>query len=793
MRIRIIGLPLLFASGLAQAQYAGTELLDEAAVGADPLPFSRCFSHVPLRVEGDKDPNAPITVTADVLNATRDGKILYRGDVEVIQGERRFRTDYLELEQQSRDVRAEGNIHLTDGTITVESDTVLTGNLTTKDTDLDQARYQLHGDPGRGEARRVQLAGERGEVDLQGASYTTCPPGEEVWQLKASTVAVEQDEVFGEAWNAVLWLGEMPVFYFPYIKFPVKNERQSGFLYPSFDISNSNGTDVRLPYYWNIAPNYDATITPRYMEKRGTMAQLEFRYLPVEGQSGVLYGEYLSQDDSLAEDPNFADEEWRDDARWLFSWRHSARFDADGHWRGNVNYTQVAGWDYNYLDDFAPPVGALVDNQLLQSLQGGYYDRHWQLTTEVRDYQILRGDLPTQPFQLMPALMLNSYRGLGDFDLALDSELSRFENANENTYQASRFHAEPRLIYSLFDQPGLQLKADVGAYYTHYEQDIPTTLAPYYRNTWGFDSDTLDSSVDRLLPRLRVNGGLVFDRHARWFEQDFTQTLEPQIQYLYVPYENQDNIGLYDSTTMRQDYYSLFSDRRFAGLDRISDANQLTAGFTSRIYDDTGTERLRLALAQTFNFTAPRVKLYPGEQLDETKRSFLTFEGDLNLDNNWFVHGEAQQDTRNQRLAAGNLTLEYNEQGKLAQLGFRHLNQHYFSDSLEDDLNQLGGTVFWPLAPQWGLIGGHYRDIELHRNIDTLIGLRYDSCCWAVSLVWEQWQKEDKLTTPTITEQETSIGLRFELKGFSSLGTGSGEFKPGTQLLPYYRPFNLNN
>ncbi|OYD22956.1 LPS assembly protein LptD [Oceanimonas baumannii] len=792
MRIRIIGLPLLFVSGLVQAQTTGTTSPDEQIKDAVPLPFGHCFSHVPLRTEGQTDPNAPITVTADVLNATKDGKVLYRGDVEVLQGERRFHSDYMELEQQSRDVLAKGNIRLTDGTITVESDTTLTGNLTTKDTELDQARYQLHGDPGRGHARKVTLAGERAEVDLKEASYTTCPPGEEAWQLKASTVSVEQDEVFGEAWNAVLWLGDVPVFYFPYIKFPVKDERQSGFLYPSFDISSSNGADIRLPYYWNIAPNYDATITPRYIEKRGAMAQLEFRYMPTEGHNGVLYGEYLHEDKKLANDPALAGEEWRDDARWLFSWQHSARFDAAGHWRGNIDYTQVAGWDYAYLDDFDPPVGTLVDNQLLQSFQGGYYDRHWQLTTEIRDYQILKPELDTQPFQLMPALVLNSYRGLGDFDIALDSELARFENSDEQAYQATRFHIEPRLIYSLIDQPGLQLKADVGAYYTHYEQDIPTALAPYYLNQWGFDTNTLDTSVDRLLPRMRINGGLVFDRQARWFEQDFTQTLEPQFQYLYVPYENQDNIGLYDSTTMRQDYYSLFSDRRFAGLDRISDANQLTAGFTSRIYDDSGTERLRLALAQTFNFTAPRVKLYPGEQLDKTKQSFLTFEGDLNLDNSWFIHGEAQHDTRNNQLAAGNITLEYNEQGKLAQLGFRHLNEAYFSDSISNELNQVGGTLFWPVAPQWGLIGAYYRDIELHRNIDTLIGLRYDSCCWAVSLVWEQWQKEDKLFNPTSTTQETSIGLRFELKGFSSLGTGS-EFEPGTELLPYYRPFNLNN
>ncbi|MBO1518040.1 LPS assembly protein LptD [Oceanisphaera pacifica] len=794
MRIRIIGLPLLLMSGLSLAQTQETTAATQEAA----FNFSRCFSHVPLKVESTSSPNsgthsgngsnAPITVTAKTLDATRDGKILYSGDVHVEQNQRKLSADYLELEQLSRDVLAEGNIHYTDGAITVDSQERLTGNLTSKDTQLDAANYQFHGEPGRGHAKQVRLSDNTSQVDLTGASYTTCPPNGEAWQLKASSVKVEQDEVFGEAWNAVLWLGDVPVFYFPYIKFPVKDERQSGLLYPSFEFGGDNGTDISLPYYWNIAPNYDATFTPRYMKKRGTMAQLEFRYLPIKGQSGTLYGEYLSSDDELDKT------QWQDDPRWLFSWRHNARFDDAGHWRASANYTKVADWDKEYFDDFSPPVGQIVDDQLIQSFRGGYYDKQWQLTTEIRDYQILKPDLPTMPFQLAPSLALTSYQGFGDFDLGLDSEITQFKNDGDQVYEATRVHIEPKLVYSIVNQPGAQLTADMGAYYTHYEQDVPDTLSSYYQNNLGFSANELDSSVDRLLPRLRVNGTLVFDRETQWFEQDFTQTIEPQLQYLYVPFEDQDNIGLYDTTDMRQDYYSLFSDRRYAGLDRISDANQITAGFTSRIYDAESVERLRLAIAQTYNFVSPRVRLFPNDEPSDTKRSFLTFEGDLNVDGDWFIHTEAQQDTRNKRLAAANVTLEYNNQGNLAQLGFRHLNQTYFPDArLDDDLNQLGGTFSWPLDPQWRLIGGHYRDIELNRNIDTLIGLRYDSCCWAVSLVWEQSQKEQKQTNPGEVEQETLIGLRFELKGLSSLATGDGSFTPGTNLLPYYRPFNLNN
>lgn len=784
MRKRIIGLPLLLLSGITQAQTETSETMDSSA-----QPFSRCFSHVPLLVDStEQDTNAPITVTADVLDATRDGKIIYRGQVEVEQGARKFNADYVELEQISRDVLATGNINFTDGSITVDKTQQLTGNLNTKNTELEEADYQFHGEAGRGHAKKVRLSDNSQQVDLKGASYTTCPPDGEVWKLKASSVKVEQDEVFGEAWNAVLWLGEVPVFYFPYLKFPVKDERQSGFLFPTFDFGGNNGTDISLPYYWNIAENYDATFTPRYMQARGNMAQLEFRYLPVAGQSGTLYGEYLGSDDK------WLNTDKEDDSRWLVNWRHNSVFDAAGHWRANVDYTKVAGEDYGYFDDFEPPVGQLVENQLMQSFRGGYYDKNWQLATEIRDYQVLVPDIPTMPFQLAPSVALTSYKGFGAFDLGFDAEVTQFKNDSNDVYEATRVHAEPKLVYSVVNQPGAQLTADLGAYYTHYEQDIPTNLSGYYQNNLGFEVDKLDSSVDRLLPRARLNGSLVFDRDTQWFDRSFTQTLEPQVQYLYVPFKDQDNIGLYDTTTMRQDYYSLFSDRRFAGLDRISDANQITGGFTSRIYDAESVERLRLALAQSYNFTSPRVRLSPNDEPNEAKSSFLTFEGDLNIDGNWFVHTEAQQDTRNTRLAGANITLEYNDQGKLAQLGFRHLNQDYFQDaSITDDLNQLGGTFSWPLAPDWRLIGGHYRDIELNRNIDTLLGLRYDSCCWAVSLVWEQTEKDEYLNGAYTLSQETLIGLRFELKGFSSFGAGNGDFSPGTDLLPYNRPFNLNN
>lgn len=750
----------------------------------------RCYSNVPPATETQYDMNTPVEVTADQLNATRNGKAIYQGKVQVNQGNKYFSSDYTELDQSTRNVLAHGNIYYRDGQVTLKSKDKLTSNLDTKTSQIDNATYQLHGSPARGNAKTIQIDNAKKEATLKKAQFTTCPPGQESWWLSASEVNLNQQEVFGEAWNATLWLKHIPVFYTPYITFPIKDQRKSGLLYPSFSYSSSNGFDISTPYYWNIAPNYDLTYTPRMISERGFMQQLEYRYMPYAGHSGTAYFEYMADDRKL----DRSDED--SNSRWLASLKHTSVFD-DGNLIWNLNYNRVDADDYDYFNDLNPPVDQRVDNQLIQSTSLGYYQDNWNLLTEVRDYQILLPDLP-QPFKLLPQVTYNQYYSNDYLNFGLNGEVSNFDNdgtgSTYSAYTGQRLHLEPSLNVPLLLAPGYSMDAEAKLMATHYHQDIPDDLGSYYKDTLGMTD--LKSNVNRTIPEIKVHGTMTFDRDTSFFDHKYTQTLEPEVQYLYIPYRNQNSIGIYDSTTMLSDYYSLFSDRRFAGLDRISDANRVSAGVTTRFIDDTDTERVRLTIGQSYDLVAPKVTLYPKDTADTNSRSLLALRADTHPTENWFTHSELEYNTQEKRVSTGNGAVEYRQDKFIGQMNYRYVSQDYlnetetYTSAAENDISQFGSVIQIPVNPDWKVIGAHYMDTETGKSIDSLLGARYDSCCWAVNLTVERRNKANN--TYGTSKEETSFGLQFEFKGLGSVGNGPA-FKMDTHLLPYTRPFNLND
>lgn len=747
----------------------------------------KCYSDVPVAEPTPANINQmPVEVNADNAEATQNGKAIYRGDVQVFQGNRSLSSGYTELDQTTKDVTAKGNIFYQDGQVTLRSNDVLHSNLNTQKTTLGNAEFQVHSSPARGKADQINLDQKQQTVELQQTQFTTCPPGQESWWLKASSVKIDQNEVFGEAWNASLWVKDVPVFYSPYMTFPVKDQRKSGLLYPTFAYNSSDGMDLSTPYYWNIAPNYDMTLTPRIMTNRGNMLKTEFRYMPVANTQGTLYTEYMSSDSQASkENPNI-------DARWLLNVKQSTNL-LDNNWRTNVDITRVDANDYNYFNDLHPPVGAVVDNQLVQSATTGYYQEQWNLSGEVRDYQILLPNAVT-PHQELPRLNYNAYQQGKGYETALSSELTRFAHDSDvrPAYTGTRFHVEPGLTIPVAKAAGYNLETQFKMLYTHYEQDVPDNLDSYYVNE-GFSSQTMDNSVNRALPSMRVKGGLVFDRTASWNSQLYTQTMEPEFQYLYLPYRNQNNIGLYDTTNILPDYYSLFSDRRFAGLDRISDANRLSLGLTSRIFDNESIERVRFTIGQAYNLTPQRVTLLPNDTSSTNSRSQLALEGDVHPSDPWFIKGRLLYDTQAKQTSLGSGAVEYRNAGYLGQLNYRYVSKNNVVTTApyqQTDISQLGGVAMVPLDNNWQGIAAYYYDLKQSVTVDRQLGLRYDSCCWSIDMVLEQANKPDNLTLTST--QETRIGLQFQMKGLGSVGSGT-KYRLDTQLLPYTRPFNLND
>ncbi|EZH83182.1 LPS assembly protein LptD [Aeromonas hydrophila] len=765
-----------------------------------------CYDYVPKieKLAPGKDANAqPVEVDADRLEAKQGGTAVYQGDVKVRQGVRKFDSDYAELDQKSRDVIAIGNIYYNDGQITVTSDKTLKSNLDTKNSELEEGKYQVHGSPVRGSADRVTMTNNNQNITLEGAQYTTCPPGQEVWTLKAGSIDIDQTEVFGEAWNASLWLYDYPVFYFPYINFPIKDERKTGLLYPGYTQSSKNGMDITQPFYWNIAPNYDATITSRFMDRRGLMEQVQFRYMPDPAHVGSLYFENLANDKQYDETPSL-NQAMSDGHRYLLNANHTSLF-ADNAMRVSLDYTKVRDRDYNYFNDFSPKVGTQVENQLQQSLMAGYFQPNWNINTEVRTYQILLASAQ-QPHELMPRIDHNYYQQGSWYDLAWNTEITKFGYNNAQAiaqnqggaYTGTRVYTAPTLTMPLINEAGYYLDSQYKLMYTRYDQEVPDNMSQTFVSRFTPENGngvTLDEGIiTRTLPSFRLKGGMTFERNQNWFGGDANQTLEPEFQYLYVPYKNQDNIGVYDSTSMRQDYYSLFSDRRYAGLDRISDSNRVSIGLTSRVYDEVGDERIRLAVAQAFDFVAPRVKLYPSETLNTNTRSPLSFEGDAKINEQWFAHAGAQYDVDQSRLSSANSALEYRREKLISQLNHRFVrdaNYDLENKGQVTDLNQIGLLLTTPLNDQWHLYGGYYQELNQSVKSDRKVGLKYDSCCWSINFNLEWVNTPDNVTMRPTSER--SLGIQFEMKGLGSVGTGSKGTSLDTEALPYIRPFNLRD
>jgi LPS-assembly protein len=245
---------------------------------------------------------------------------------------------------------------------------------------------------------------------------------------------------------------------------------------------------------------------------------------------------------------------------------------------------------------------------------------------------------------------------------------------------------------------------------------------------------------------------------------------------------------------MRQDYYSLFSDRRYAGLDRISDSNRVSVGVTSRVYDDVGDERIRLAVAQAFDFVAPRVKLYPNESLTTNTRSPLSFEGDAKINEQWFAHAGAQYDMDQSRISSANSALEYRREKLISQLNHRFVRDANIVPNTNNeitDLNQIGLLLTTPLNDQWHLYGGYYQELNQNVKSDRKVGLKYDSCCWSINFNLEWVNTPDNVNNTSTAER--SFGIQFEMKGLGSVGTGSKGTSLDTEALPYIRPFNLRD
>lgn len=704
--------------------------------------------------------NDRVSVMSDNADIQYPNLLNYNGNVVFQQNDKFIRANTARYDQANNLFTASGNLHFQDSSLTLTSDS-LTTSLDGKDTKLSKNKYWFNDSMIHGSSDSFHVDGNQNLI-LNNAIFTTCPDDTPDWALRAKKITIDTTSSWATVSNATLEIFEVPIFYFPYLTLPISDKRSTGFLYPSIGSSRDNGLDISTPYYWNIAENYDMTFTPRLMTERGLQLNTEFRYLNND-QQGLINLEYLHNDKKI------------NDSRYLLYWQHIGAFNEN--WRIAANLTQVS--DDNYFNDIGSTYGNKTDNQLIKNVDLGYYTDSWWLNVRAQDIQVLGHE--TTPYKLLPQIAFHSYNNLLNDYLEYDvfSELSYFQKNDVYDEKTSRLHIEPTIRLPV-NYASANITAEVKLMQTWYEQD----------------NDNDNSSISRTLPQFKLYAEIDFERE---FSSGLTQTVTPKFQYLYVPYKEQQDIGIYDTALLRDDYSGLFRERRFSGLDRIVDTNQVTLGMTTAIKDSNNKPLFEASIGQTFYLKKSR---FFDEQLFIENlfpdRSALAGELSYTLGKNWEVSHALQLNEKQNAITQSKSTMDYRlSENKLIQLTHR-----YVKDINDDKINQLGMQTVWPINQEWSFVGNYYRDINLNRTIETFVGLQYESCCWSIRLqayrqleaLYDENNLSSSLNNSLNTDQfDTGFSFNFQIKGLGTNQTTNASDMLGDGLFAYRRPYYLKN
>lgn len=730
----------------------------------------------------------PVYIEADQAQINQPQQAVYSGNVEIKQGNRQVLAQEVRLTQQHspllRHAQLQGQVSYRDHLIQANGQQASL-DLVNKTAELHDVGYQLVGRLGRGSASQVYASDERRV--LKNASFTSCLPNDNAWLIEAKEMIQHVNEEYAELWHARFNVLGVPIFYSPYLQFPIGDRPRSGLLIPNAGHSSRSGYFYAQPVYWHIAPNVDATFTPTYYTRRGWQITPEFRYLTRLGE-GRVAAEYMPRDrlSSWSE---------KSKSRHLLFWQHQVNFLS--HWRFAADYTRVS--DSRYFADFHSPFGYSTDGYATQNLKLGYFQPQYNFSVAMKRYQTF-DESGSKPYRVFPQIEFNYYQNdiIKHGDLALFGQLSRFENDDKQMPTAWRLHLEPALNFPFANRFG-SLNIETKMYATQYWQQPGKSE----------QAEAIAPRVSRVLPQVKLDFKTTLEANKPLF-RGFTQVIEPRIQYLYRPYRDQGNIGSksqrslglgYDSALLQQDYFSLFNDRRYSGLDRIASANQLTLGGTTRFFrNKTGEE--------VFNFSAGQIYYFRPSKVDNNsvnsttgRSSSWSLESNWKFHPKWNWHGAYQYDTRLSKTALANMSLQFKPTAdKIVQANYRYASRSYIDQNLStnrygQNIKQIGVIVGWGVTDHIGVMASHYHDLALKKNVESQFGVTYSTCCWQVNV----YAARHLINTPTGKPDgrnhfyyDNRFGVNFELR-FGRHGEANGVNRMMQKgIIPYTEAFNIN-
>lgn len=687
-------------------------------------------------------------VTADYGHYDPNGDSVLEGNVLIDQDGRQIRADKITIDQTQTFANAEGRVQMAQAGLLAQSDQI-NYNLKTQQGDLNNSFYIAEEQHAHGRAEKISRTSEN-IVTMNNATYSTCPPDEKpTWKIQAKQITLNQETGRGETRGTKLYVKDIPVLAVPYFNFPIDDRRTTGILTPSFGFTNDGGLELAVPVYLNLAPNYDATVTPRYIADRGAMLEAEFRYLTENFGSGMLWGGYLPSDDKY-------DDQDRKDLHLLHDWQINEQFST------NLDYNYAS--DKDYFADLNNNPNSKTDLNLRRAWELNYKNGIPGLKAQlkVESFQTLDKTVPDKdrPYARLPQFLLNYKTGN---PLGLEYEFNHDTAYFKKDIDVSNLNPD-----ASYEPSGTRIYNDFAVRYN-------------YRNPWAFaipevsirnvntfyDQDTINANLDRnsssenqsvVVPQFTLDAGLTFEK-----EGQYLQTLTPRAFYAYAPYKNQNGYPNFDSTTASINYDQLFSSRRFYGHDRLEDNNFLSLGLSYSLFDEIGLERLKTSIGQSFYFEDRRVNLdNTSDQFDTEHRtgpilsvsSQLSQNFTLGANSAWMSNGDnAQRDVQ----------LYYTgDQGNLYNVGY-----FYRKDipNRQDRYDQVVASFIQPVANNWRIMGHAQYDLDNNVARDYLLGVNYEACCWGVSVYGRSYYNDLDNVKEDGVKAKRAIMAEISLKG----------------------------
>lgn len=750
-----------------------------ATLLAAPTTDGKAKNNRPQHIE-NKD--APTILQAEQITGRTARDLYLDYEVEIERDQTLITGDHGIFRQEENEAEVIGNVFIQrfGDQYTADKGNL---NLDTGEGTLNHTTYKLEANQAQGTANRIDLVSDD-KINIFKGTYSTCEGTDPDWYLKSKKLHLDDGKNAGYATSPVLYFKDVPILAAPAMTFPVKNERKSGFLPPTIGMTSKSGLEISVPYYFNLAPNYDLTLTPNLIARRGLQLGAEARYLG-SNYSGITYIEYLPNDKEADRD------------RYFLSSQHQQAFNTGWSYYWNINSAS----DNEYPDDFSTPQNRnSLDRLLLR--EGGISKSFgiWNATLRGTNYKVLQDEEAPiiKPFDRLPQFSLyGGQANVGGFDWSIYGDLTRFWLSDSDLDQlplqeqarGNRFIMKSEISYPIIS----------GGYF--FTPKAILNIAKYDLDKSPYDT----KSLTRVLPTFSMDGGVIFERDAPIFGRGMTQTLEPRLFYVYTPYKDQSKYPVFDSGEPSFGYAMLFTENRFAGYDRIADANNLTAALTTRFIEEDGTERMRFTIGQRYYFRDQRVYLYNTRNDESKNRSDLLAMASGQITKTFSVDSALQYNQSTKKMYSANLGTQWKPGPmKLLNAEYRYLRDassyynrysaaglagliSYYPDwdymdyLYNNEIDQIHISGQWPIGRRWYAVGQTSYSIPDHKSIENIFGVEYNADCWIFRLMAQRF-------VTSSTESNTAFFFQLELKGLSRLG--SNPLNALQRSIPGYEPLS---